>query len=239
VKEQLQRLEEVQAIDLRIRELTKTRNTIPSRIAELLEDSRAREAELAVIDARIAEIERERRMLEQNAREYHEKLQKAQAIQSEIKNQKEYEALLREIDGYRKHKNHFEEEVLRSMEILEEIGRTRAATAEAAAQSRQAADGEVRALEAKMAEINAQIRQEEAARSELAADLPPGLLKRYDTIRERRLGLAVVRALGGVCGGCNMNLPPQLYNVIMRLRSIETCPSCHRILYYRPPEPQA
>ncbi|HET6282400.1 MAG TPA: C4-type zinc ribbon domain-containing protein [Polyangia bacterium] len=29
-----------------------------------------------------------------------------------------------------------------------------------------------------------------------------------------------------------MNIPPQLYNVLQRGLSIETCPSCHRIIYW-------
>jgi hypothetical protein len=239
VKEQLQRLEELQAIDLRIREIAKSRDAIPAKIADLLQESRQREQELAGIEQRIAEVEKEKRMLEANVQEYHAKLQKVQAVQAEIKNQKEYEALLREIDAFRRHKNHFEDEVLRSMELLEELGRTRDAARQAAEQSRKAVEGEVAALEEQMGVLDRQIAEEEEHRRALAREIPPPLLKRYDTIRARRLGLAVVRVVGGVCAGCNMNLPPQLYNVVMRVTSIEACPSCNRILFYRPPEAQA
>ena len=59
----------------------------------------------------------------------------------------------------------------------------------------------------------------------------PEVLKRYGTIRMRR-GLAVVSVRNGTCQGCNMNIPPQLYNTLQRGLSIETCPSCHRIIYW-------
>jgi predicted nucleic acid-binding Zn-ribbon protein len=239
VKEQLQSLEELQAIDLRIRELQKSRDAIPQRIAGLLQDTRAREAELKVLEDRITELEREKRMLESNAQDYQAKLQKLQAVQAEVKNQKEYEAMLREVDGIRKHKSHFEEEVLRSMELLEELGKGRETAAQALEQSRKAVEGEVAALEAEMAAFDARIAEEGNQRSAISRAIPPELLKRYDTIRARRLGLAVVRVQGGVCAGCNMNLPPQLYNVVMRVATIEQCPSCNRILVYRAPEAQA
>jgi len=29
-----------------------------------------------------------------------------------------------------------------------------------------------------------------------------------------------------------MNIPPQLYNVLQRGQTVETCPSCHRIIYW-------
>jgi len=34
------------------------------------------------------------------------------------------------------------------------------------------------------------------------------------------------------CQGCNMGIPPQLYNIVLRGENIETCPYCHRIMYY-------
>ncbi len=36
----------------------------------------------------------------------------------------------------------------------------------------------------------------------------------------------------GTCRGCNMNIPPQLFNVLQRGTSIETCPYCHRIIFW-------
>jgi predicted nucleic acid-binding Zn-ribbon protein len=82
-----------------------------------------------------------------------------------------------------------------------------------------------------MAEIEAQIAAQRAERDKLAAQVKPDVLKRYGNIRMRR-GLAVVSVRNGTCQGCNMNIPPQLYIVIQRGQTIETCPSCHRIIYW-------
>ena len=82
-----------------------------------------------------------------------------------------------------------------------------------------------------MGELEGKIAEVRAERDKLAATVKPEVLKRYGTIRMRR-GLAVVSVRGGTCQGCNMNIPPQLYNTLQRGQTIETCPSCHRIIYW-------
>jgi len=87
------------------------------------------------------------------------------------------------------------------------------------------------AARARMSEIEEKIATLRAERDKLAADVKPEVLKRYSSIRMRR-GLAVVSVKNGTCQGCNMNIPPQLYNVLQRGQTIETCHSCHRIIYW-------
>jgi predicted nucleic acid-binding Zn-ribbon protein len=87
------------------------------------------------------------------------------------------------------------------------------------------------AAKTRMDEIQAKIAELRSERDKLAADVKPDVLKRYSSIRMRR-GLAVVSVRNGTCQGCNMNIPPQLYNVLQRGQTVETCPSCHRIIYW-------
>jgi hypothetical protein len=239
VKDVLLRLEALQAVDLKVRELEKAKDAIPGRIETLLVGVRAKEAEVAKIDARVAELDRERRHLEANAQDYAARLARLQAQQLEIKNQKEYEALLREMDGHKKHRSHFEDEALRTMAMLEDLGKTRAELGAAADASRAAVAEEVGALEAQLGDLNASIAQEEAGRRALTEGLPADVLRRYDQIRQRRGRAVVTIQSSGVCAGCNRSLPPQLFNIILRLSSIEQCPGCQRFLFFRPPESQA
>lgn len=235
IKDILQRLESLQAVDLKVREIEKMREVIPGKISELLGETRGKEAELAKIEAKLAEVERERRTLEGNAQDYGARLARLQAQQSEIKHQKEYEVLLREMDGLKKHKAHFEEEALRSMELVEQVKQTLGAKSEEVASSRAAVSDQIAELEAKTAELAATIAQETVGRAVLTEGIPADTLRMYELVRQKR-GKAVVSVQGGVCQGCNRALPPQMYNIIMRLTSIEQCPGCHRFLSYRAPE---
>jgi len=88
------------------------------------------------------------------------------------------------------------------------------------------------ALREAVAEVEALIATEKARRGQLVGKVPAGLLRRYDSIREKRLGVGLVPAAEGGCSGCNMKLPPQLYNILQRADTIEQCPSCQRIVFW-------
>ena len=90
---------------------------------------------------------------------------------------------------------------------------------------------DVDAAQLRMAEIQGKIGELRGERDRLAGEVRPEILKRYGGIRIRR-GLAVVSVRNGTCQGCNMNIPPQLFNILQRGNSIEVCGSCNRIIYW-------
>jgi len=53
------------------------------------------------------------------------------------------------------------------------------------------------------------------------------------------LSVAVVAVRNGTCEGCRMRVPPQLYNQIQRNEQVFLCPSCQRMLHWRPEQSQA
>jgi predicted nucleic acid-binding Zn-ribbon protein len=66
-----------------------------------------------------------------------------------------------------------------------------------------------------------------------AGALAGPLRSKYEQIFERRGGMAVVEARNGICQGCRMRVPPQLYNELQKHHEIRMCPNCHRILFWR------
>src|SRR4051812_1900825 len=150
---------------------------------------------------------------------------------TQAKNSKEYMAAQREIEQRRESMASREVEIGKLVEAVEakkKVLADRASDVQALRDSL-AKDGE--AARARMAEIDAKIAELRVERDKLATTVKPEVLKRYGAIRMRR-GLAVVSVKNGTCQGCNMNIPPQLYNVLQRGVSIETCPSCSRIIYW-------
>jgi hypothetical protein len=87
------------------------------------------------------------------------------------------------------------------------------------------------AVGARIDELKAKVAAEKVGRDELAAKVSPNVLKKYSTIRLRR-GLAVVPVVRGTCMGCHMAIPPQLFITLQRANSVETCPTCNRIVYW-------
>ena len=82
--------------------------------------------------------------------------------------------------------------------------------------------------------LERELEAERGRRDALIDGMNATLRVKYEQIFERRGGSAVVVVRQGVCTGCHMNVPPQMYNELQKFRDIRQCPNCHRILFYRP-----
>jgi predicted nucleic acid-binding Zn-ribbon protein len=230
LRDQLKRLEELQEHDAKIQELESSLKAIPMKLASTENDLARVEGLLA--NERQALGETERYYGEQKGLLTEDEIQVAGAKHklSQAKNSKEYMAAQREIEQRREGLTTREGEIAKLVEAVDvkkKLLADKAGDVEALKASI-AKDGE--AAKARMAEIQGKIAELRAERDKLAAAVKPEVLKRYSNIRMRR-GLAVVSVRNGTCQGCNMNIPPQLFIVIQRGQTIETCPSCHRIIY--------
>lgn len=229
----LKALVELQEIDLRIREREKDRQQIPNRLREiesLLEEKRS---ELNEERNQCDEAEMARRMAEGDLRAEKEKIKKWEARLNEIKSNRDYQALSREIEATRKANLGIEDEILRKMQEIEDLKTSIAQKEEELQETEQGLSAERAGLEEKLASINADIEREESERAHARERVEARWYKQYQMIRNRRDGLAVVPVLDEHCQGCNMGIPPQLYNIVLKGEQIETCPYCHRIIYYQ------
>jgi predicted nucleic acid-binding Zn-ribbon protein len=231
VRDQLKRLEDLQAHDARIQELENSLKAIPAKLAATQNDLARVEGLLA--SERQALAETERYYGEQKGLLTEDEIQVAGAKHklSQAENSKEYMAAQREIDQRREGLTAREGEIAKLVEAVESKKKLLGERAKDVENLKSSIDKDGEAARARMAEIQAKIAELRAEREKVAAEVKPEVLKRYSSIRMRR-GLAVVSVRNGTCQGCNMNIPPQLYNVIQRGQTIETCPSCHRIIYW-------
>lgn len=187
----------------------------------------------AAVDAKKAElegVETERRTLEENLATENANIVRSEANLKGITTQKEYQAVNKEIASAKKLIVELEEQLLQRISRLEEL-QTELATMESDLQSLD------ENLGVQKAEIRGRIENEESAataaareREERIKTIPASMLKRYEKLREARRGVAIVEARDGGCLGCNMHIPPQLYNNLYRGEELITCPHCQRIL---------
>ena len=231
MRDQLKRLEELQTHDAKIQELENSLKAIPLKLAATQNDLARVEGLLGT--ERQALSEAEKYYGEQKSLLTDDEVQVAGAKHklAQAKNSKEYMAAQKEIEQRREGVTSREGEITKlvgAVDAKKKLLSDRSSDVEALKASI-AKDAE--AAQARMGEIEAQIAALRVERDQLASEVKPDVLKRYATIRIRR-GLAVVSVRNGTCQGCNMNIPPQLYNVLQRGQTIETCPSCRRIIYW-------
>ena len=231
MRDQLKRLEELQRYDAQIQELTNALKAIPAKLE-------ASQADLARVEAL---LQNERVQLVESQRYYAEQKSQLQADESTAtgaksklsaaKNSKEYVAAQREIEATRENVQNREQEIAKLIEAVQVKEKLLAERAEEIEALRKSIDKDAEIGRKKMAELEEKIAAIKVDREKAATGIRPDVLKRYGAIRMRR-GLAVTTVRNGTCQGCNMNVPPQLYNVLQRGNTIETCPYCHRIVYW-------
>ena len=79
-------------------------------------------------------------------------------------------------------------------------------------------------------QIEEQLQETRRRRDLLVRDIDATMLVRYDVLRKRKKGVAVVHMLGNACGECGANLPDSVRQRV-RERHLELCSNCERILF--------
>jgi predicted nucleic acid-binding Zn-ribbon protein len=231
LKDQLKLLIEVQRHDARIQELEGMIKVWPQKLEEMQGDLAKVEQMLDREKGQLLESESWRKRQEDQMKDEEAALLKAKQRSSMVKNAKELMANERELQTTRKLAQERQEEVLKLVDAVETAKKSIAQHADDLEGLRKHVGEEEAAAKVKVAELEAQIVEERKLREVAAARVRPDMLKKYSTIRMRR-GLALVPVRNGTCQGCNMNIPPQLYNTLQRGASLELCGNCHRIIYW-------
>jgi predicted nucleic acid-binding Zn-ribbon protein len=230
LKDQLRLLRELQAIDSRLTEVRKSIDALPARLEPAKQDLARLEAMLTQERAQLVETERWRGEQEELIKREEDAVRQAKSKLQQSRNTKDFSAASREVDNKRRMISEREDELVKVIEAMEAT-RARLTQREAdVAQLREKVAAEEAEVAVRVAELRKEMAVHEGGRGAVASQVPRDLLRRYELVQKRR-GLALVPVVDGICKGCFMSLPPQLSNIIARCTSIETCPSCQRLLY--------
>jgi len=231
LKDQLLLLTELQRHDARIQELEQMKKSFPAKLEVMTADLRKVEQMLERERASLSDTETWRKRQEDEAKSDEERAFAAKQRSAAVKNAKEYMASERELQATRKSAQERQEEVGKLVGAVETAKKSIEQHEADFAALKEHVDGEEKAAQAKIAELDSQIADERKLREVAAARVRPDVLKKYSAIRMRR-GLAMAPVKNGTCQGCNMNIPPQVFNQLQRGDSIELCGTCNRIIYW-------
>jgi uncharacterized protein len=234
-REKLKALEELQKIDLQIRELAAQAEQHPLRLKQIETDKSQAKSALDALRGRIADNERARRQQGELLGLEKEKVRKWEARLTELKTPREYAALARELDIAKKTNQTAEQEVSRLTGEYDELKKGLAAAEQVLAEKDGVAQREGVAIQGQLSELQEKMKELGAERTQAAKAVEAGLLAKYERIRTRRGGVAVAAVSGGTCKGCQMNIPPQMANMLRRGEEIQNCPSCQRFIYAAEP----
>lgn len=207
-------------------------NSIPSRLSLIEKPFKDAQSIVLKENETYESIKKKKKDKERQLEDIGERIKKSKARSSEIKTNKEYQAYLKEHESLEKERLGIEDGILLLMEEME--------TTEADVRSaKKTVDEQSKNTEAlkKGLEEEARIKEKSLAvlrskRAELVIGIEPDLYSLYMSLIESMGGLAITRAVNGVCSGCNMNVPPQMFVEIKKNEDIIKCPQCKRILYH-------
>jgi len=232
VREHLLALYEIQKIDLAIRELERKKETIPEQLRTL--DARTGElsGQLTEINDKAEELASEARTLEGQVQEETHKIRKWEARLKDIRNQREFQALLRETEGLKRLISDNEDKILEIWEQKKALdGRGDELQRELDEVEIEASDERDRVRE-QLGTAEHDLQTDTQRREELRPEIETRLWRRYEMVRKKRKGVGLVLVQDGSCLGCNVKLRPQLYNTLQRGDTVEECPQCHRFLLW-------
>jgi uncharacterized protein len=234
----LERLIKLQRLDTTIEDARRRIAVHPQRLADA--DARLTDAEQRVDAARqrLKDNQEARRGLEKNAAVFQGRVSKFKEQLSEVKTNREYQAIQHEIETAQRELGAVEEKVLEQMLDADVIAADIKQAEAALATQRKDVDAEKTSLGREMVSAEAALAEASQARASLLAEMEPRLIALFEQVARARKGVAICSATrDGLCSVCHVRLRPQVFQLVRQNDSIIQCDTCNRILYYVPPPP--
>jgi uncharacterized protein len=231
LREQLKALEHLQELDLKIDKLTQNKNSLPTSlrtmdagVAKLKQTTDAKKTALN-------ELEKAQRQTGAALDLNKDRLARANGKLEGVHNSQEFQAANKEIDQLKKLNATLEEQLKKANADIEILGKEVAELTAQQQKAEQERSAHAQVVTGQENQFGGEITTLLSERSKYTGSVEQRLLAQYDRVRGARGGLGLVPAVAGRCKGCNMVVPPQLYNEIQKGLQVHACPSCHRILF--------
>ena len=222
----------LQELDLEIKKIQAEYDSIPAHMEEiernyneLNAEIEEQESELKILKLAIREVEGKIALLDDISKKYKQQL-------LTVKTNREYSALLTEIEAVKREKGELEDLIIQNMEKSEALSdeiKEKKGRLEELGKERQGKKDE---LNIKLKELSKEIAICKKTREELTGEINRPTLRLYERIMNSRVNRAVVPIRSGSCGGCFAHVPIQKVADIRKGSQIYSCDSCGRILYY-------
>lgn len=235
MNELLLQLVKLQAIDLEIDQIDNAIKSEQSGLDERMSALAKREALINELKEKITSQQKESRTLEAEMADKMDHVRERQSKMMQVQTGREQTALLKEIEDAKKSAKENEERILVIIESIEQLTVQIDEEKNLLKGEKQLVTEETDKVRANIEAIHKSKKKKDAKRSEQAGHIKKSLLRKYDTLREHRNGLAVINVVDGVCQGCFMAVPPQRFNMLLKGEEIFACPTCQRLNYYVPP----
>jgi predicted nucleic acid-binding Zn-ribbon protein len=228
-----ERLIQLQQLDSEIRELNLLLETIPPQIEEI--DKRIEESALlsAVAKEKMTGSQKKRRELEAEVKDLKSQIGKYKRQLNEVKTNKEYTSLLKEIEEAERKVDRLEEAFISEMLLEDDIQKEIKSAGQRHAETQASLTREKEALFEKKRQTEEKARALSQRREGLLPTIPSEQVNLYVRISHKKGGAALSPVTDDFCSLCHVRVRPQMLNELLSTRKLILCENCGRILYWR------
>lgn len=222
----------LQVIDYDLGELERSKEYLPDMMENL-----TREIEEAKTKFESAKTEMEQSQVSQKNLEIEiaakeAELQKYQQQMMSIKTNKEYDALVAQIDSVKEEISDKETTLLETIDRITVLEKEIVELKEKAAQVEEANTKQLAVLQDKVDSIGEKVSDKQGERKDVSAQIPRKTLTVYERVRRGKGRAAVVVVKKRACGACYKALTPRKVQEIKKRDKIYTCENCGCLLFW-------
>jgi hypothetical protein len=233
VNKQLEHLIQLQQIDSKIRAIQRTIEDVPGKIIEVESPLQDSQNVLNRIKQQYDAFEKKKREKERTLEDINDKINKLKMRTGEIKTNKEYQALLKEIKTVEDDRSSIEDDILSAMEDADTLGKQIKTEEQNYRVNKEKVEALKKDIENEKSETEKELLTVQGIREKVIEAVDSEVYDQYFMLLEICGGLAVIEVKDEICQGCNMNIPPQLFVELKKNEEIYNCPHCRRIIFYK------
>ncbi|MCM2272863.1 MAG: hypothetical protein NDJ18_09965 [candidate division Zixibacteria bacterium] len=234
----LELLLKLQVIDYDLGELERSKEYLPDMMENLHREIRETEQKLTESRHRLETGQLRQKQLELEIKGKESDLARYQQQMMTIKTNKEYDALIAEIDNIKGTISARETELLETIETIATAQKDIAGLEEKKGQVHENNSKQLGILQERIDSIGEKISLKNASRQEVISAISRPTLSVYERVRRGKGGQAVVMVRKRACGSCYKGLTPKKIQEIKRNDRICTCDNCGSMLYWDDGESQ-
>lgn len=233
VNPDLRNLIALQDLELNIASLQKQSSEIPSKIETLENELTRIRSEYDQKVVRSKDLANQRRTFEGEVEMFQTKLSRFKDQLMTVKTNKEYTAMLHEIQMAEEQIRSEEDKILDIMEQTENMELDLKKAEQEMLKKSAEIQEEIRKTTESAPQLESELARLQEEKIKVERTIERDLLARYRRIANACKGVALAEAKDELCSACHVRIRPQMYAELIRTENIYSCDSCSRILFHR------
>ncbi|NLG11713.1 MAG: hypothetical protein GX554_01590 [Elusimicrobia bacterium] len=232
LKDDIEKLIRLQEIDSEIRYYKTIIEELPAKKTQMEQSIEDVSKNLSYIKNEQKKIQLEKKERELELHSIEEDIKKLQKQLDGVKTNKEYTAVLSEIDNRKKKIGDMEDIILMLMEKEDKINEGLADIENKSAEMKREVEAKLSKEVEKMEEVKKLLEEKTPERKKIVAGISHTVYEIYEKIRiGKKDSIAICKMEGQSCSGCSMFVPVHLTEKIKAGKELVHCENCSRILY--------